>query len=252
MIYKFDFEILSNEGLTADVQRMWLGACCPEAAQAIAAIRPGQFVNVAVEGCYLRRPISICDVAEERLCIVYKVVGEGTARLKAMASGERLNVLLPLGNGFDLAAAGERPLLAGGGVGVPPLLLLAKRLKAEGREVDVVLGFNTACEIILAEDFRAAGCNVTIATVDGSEGCKGFVTDAIGSDDANSYFYACGPRPMLRALQKHLTIAGQMSMEERMGCGFGACMGCTCKTAGGTKQVCTHGPVFLKEEIIFD
>ena len=252
MIYKFDFEILSNEELTADVSRMWLGGCCDGSLKAIAAIRQGQFVNIAIEGCYLRRPISVCDVGEGRFCIVYKAVGEGTARLRAMSAGEKLNVLLPLGNGFDLTTAGDRPLLVGGGVGVPPLLLLAKRLKADGKEVDVVLGFNNAREIILAEEFRAAGCNVTITTVDGSNGCKGFVTDVISAANTNSYFYACGPRPMLRALQKHLTVAGQMSMEERMGCGFGACMGCTCKTAEGTKQVCTHGPVFLKDEIIFD
>ena len=254
MIYKFDFKILSNTELTPDVSRMWLSAGDDEARHAIGGIRPGQFVNIAIEGCYLRRPISVCDVTDDRLCIVYKVVGEGTARLKSMQAGEKLNVLLPLGNGFDLAAAGERPLLVGGGVGVPPLLLLAKRLKTEGREVDVVLGFNTAKEIILADEFRTAGCRVTIATVDGSEGCKGFVTDAIahiGGEGSNTFFYACGPRPMLRALQR-LSIGGQISMEERMGCGFGACMGCTCKTARGTKQVCTDGPVFHKDDIIFE
>lgn len=247
-------DILSNTELTSDVSRMWLEGRSEEAKRAIAAIRPGQFVNIAIEGCYLRRPISVCDAADDRLCIVYKVVGEGTARLKTLAPGAQLDMLLPLGNGFDLTASGERPLLVGGGVGVPPLLLLAKRLKAEGRSVDVVLGFNTAKEIILAEEFRAAGCQVTIATVDGSEGCKGFVTDAIelaGARNSNTFFYACGPKPMLRALQK-LSIGGQISMEERMGCGFGACMGCTCKTSKGTKQVCTDGPVFLKDDIIFE
>lgn len=251
---KIEFEILSNTELTAGISRMWLGVDDEEARRVIGTIRAGQFVNIALNGCYLRRPISVCDVEAGRLCIVYKVVGEGTAKLKGMPAGAQLEVLLPLGNGFDLSAAGERPLLVGGGVGVPPLLLLAKRLKAEGRDVDVVLGFNSSAEIILADDFRALGCRVAIATVDGSEGCKGFVTDAIaqlGAGSANSYFYACGPKAMLRALQQ-MSIPGEISMEERMGCGFGACMGCTCKTAGGTKQICTDGPVFRKDDIIFN
>ena len=239
--------------LTSDVCRMWLGACDAEGGRAIEAVRPGQFVNIALEGCYLRRPISVCDTAGGKVCIVYKVVGEGTAKLKDMTSGSQLDVLLPLGNGFDLSVSGERPLLVGGGVGVPPLLMLAKRLADNGKRADVVLGFNTAAEIILADEFRAVGCNVTIATADGSEGCKGFVTDAIAqAEGGNSFFYACGPKPMLRALQRQMKIDGQISMEERMGCGFGACMGCTCKTAGGAKQICTDGPVFFKDEIVFE
>lgn len=250
---KLKLDILSNTELTSDVSRMWLGSSDAGVRRVVAEVRPGQFANIAVSGCYLRRPISICDAAEGRICIVYKIVGEGTAKLKAMQAGEELDILLPLGNGFDVSLAGERPLLVGGGVGVPPLLLLAKRLIADGRNVDVVLGFNTAKEIILAEEFRAAGCSVTIATVDGSEGCKGFVTDAIRSLGAShSFFYACGPKPMLRALQKEMNIQGQISMEERMGCGFGACMGCTCKTAGGNRQVCIDGPVFAKDDIIFE
>ena len=244
---------MSNTELTSDVCRMWLGACDADGNRAIEAIRPGQFVNIALEGCYLRRPISVCDTAEGKVCIVYKIVGEGTAKLKAMRAGSQLDVLLPLGNGFDLTVSGGRPLLVGGGVGVPPLLMLAKRLADKGECADVVLGFNTAAEIILAEEFRAAGCRVTIATADGSEGCKGFVTDAIAnSEGGNSFFYACGPKPMLRALQQQVKIDGQISMEERMGCGFGACMGCTCKTSKGSKQVCCDGPVFFKDEIIFD
>ena len=255
IMLKTRLDILSNTELTPDVSRMWLGACDADGRRAIGEIRPGQFINIALDGCYLRRPISICDAAGDKVCIVYKIIGEGTARLKGLATGSQLDVLLPLGNGFNASVSGERPLLVGGGVGVPPLLLLAKRLIESGREVDVVLGFNNAREIILADEFKAAGCNVTIATADGSEGCKGFVTDAIGQTDANSansYFYACGPKPMLRALQQKMKIAGQMSMEERMGCGFGACMGCTCHTTGGTKQICTDGPVFLKDEIIFN
>lgn len=248
-------DILSNEELTSDVCRMWLAGVGPDACRAIEGIRPGQFVNIALGGCYLRRPISVCDAGEGRICIVYKVVGEGTALLKGMKPGSQLDVLLPLGNGFDVSASGARPLLVGGGVGVPPLLLLAKRLADKGLRADVVLGFNSAGEIILADEFRAAGCNVTITTVDGSEGCKGFVTDAIRQLDAdrnNTFFYACGPKPMLRALQQQMTISGELSMEERMGCGFGACMGCTCKTGHGPKQICVDGPVFRKEEIIFN
>lgn len=247
-------DILSNTELTSDVSRMWLGGCDAETHRAIEGIRPGQFINIALSGCYLRRPISICDTAEGKICIVYKVVGEGTAILKGLPAGSQLDILLPLGNGFDISVSGERPLLVGGGVGVPPLLMLAKRLTDSGRKVDAVLGFNSAAEIILAEEFRTAGCNVVIATADGSEGCKGFVTDAIELMDAdrnNTFFYACGPKPMLHRLQKQMSIPGQMSMEERMGCGFGACMGCTCQTENGAKQICTHGPVFLKEEIIF-
>lgn len=248
-------DILSNTELNSDISRMWLGSDDAATRRAIGEIRPGQFVNIALDGLYLRRPVSICDTDEGRICIVYKVVGEGTAMLRGMTPGMRLDVLLPLGNGFDLSQAGERPLLIGGGVGVPPLLLLAKRLADAGKSADVVLGFNTSREIILAEEFRALGCRVTIATADGSEGCKGFVTDAaelIGADANNTFFYACGPKPMLRALQQRLSIPGEMSMEERMGCGFGVCMGCTCKTAGGAKQVCTHGPVFRKEDLIFE
>lgn len=254
IMQQIKLDILSNAELTPDVSRMWLGAGDTEARRAIGSIRAGQFINIALSGCYLRRPISVCDVADDKVCIVYKVVGEGTAILKGMPAGAQLDVLLPLGNGFDMSVSGGRPLLVGGGVGVPPLLLLAKRFAESGIQADVVLGFNTAAEIILADEFRVAGCRVTIATADGSEGCKGFVTDAIKQLDAersNSYFYACGPKPMLRALQR-MTIPGQMSMEERMGCGFGACMGCTCKTAGGAKQICTDGPVFFKDDIIFN
>ena len=249
---KTRLDILSNTKLTSDVWRMWLGACDADGNRAIEAIRPGQFVNIALDGCYLRRPISVCDTAEGKVCIVYKVVGEGTTKLKDMTAGSQLDVLLPLGNGFDISVSGERPLIVGGGVGVPPLLMLAKRLADNGKCADVVLGFNTAAEIILADEFRAVGCNVTIATADGSEGCRGFVTDAIAKAEGdNSFFYACGPKPMLRALQQQMKIDGQISMEERMGCGFGACMGCTCKTSNGAKQICTDGPVFFKDEIIF-
>lgn len=248
------FEIISNLPLTTDIFRMWLRAGSQEALTALQACKAGQFINLAVEGCFLRRPISICDIDSDRLCIVYKTIGKGTTILSQMQPAQQIDVLLPLGNGFCIEAAGDQPVLVGGGVGVPPMLLLAKQLIKRCKQVDVVLGFNTDRDIILADDFGSLGCNVVIATADGSAGHKGFVTDAlrtINANQQNTYFYSCGPKPMLRALQEQLTIDGQMSMEERMGCGFGACMGCTCKTTKGTKQVCTDGPVFLKEELIF-
>ena len=247
-------DILSNEQLTSDIFRMWLTSDKEDVRATFKEIKAGQFINIAIEGCYLRRPISICDLDDKRICIVYKVVGKGTKILSEMQPTESLDVLLPLGNGFDLEFSGERPLLIGGGVGVPPLLLLAKHLISQGKLVDVILGFNKRQDIILENEFRDLGCQLTIATVDGSVGNKGFVTDAIkiiNANNNNSCFYACGPMPMLRALHKELTIDGQMSLEERMGCGFGVCVGCTCNTKNGWKQVCTDGPVFNNNELIF-
>ncbi len=244
-------KILSNTPLTKDIYRMWLSAEGEESFAAIQQTVAGQFMNIAVSGCYLRRPISICDIDDNKICIVYKVIGKGTAAISKMQRGESLDVLLPLGNGFDLTTAGSRPMLVGGGVGVPPLLMLAKQLRLQGKEVDTVLGFNTKEDIILADEFRQAGCNVFITTVDGTEGQRGFVTDALkGIIQHTTYFYACGPIPMLRALNSTMTIPSQLSVEERMGCGFGLCMGCTCKTTAGAKQVCTDGPVFKTDEII--
>ena len=238
------FEILSNEALTDSVYKMVLGG------DTSAITAPGQFVNIQLTGKFLRRPISVCDCADGKLTIIYKVVGKGTEQLSRMTHG-RLDILTGLGNGYDLATAGDFPVLVGGGVGVPPMYLLAKQLLAMGKKVSVILGFNTASEIFYEDAFRALGCDVTVTTVDGSRGVKGFVTDALAGMDY-SYFYACGPEPMLKALHRASRTSGQMSFEERMGCGFGACMGCSCKTLTGYKRICKDGPVMRKEEILWD
>ena len=238
------FQILSNEALTDSVYKMVLGG------DTSAITAPGQFVNIQLTGKFLRRPISVCDCADGKLTIIYKVVGKGTEQLSRMTHG-RLDILTGLGNGYDLATAGDCPVLVGGGVGVPPMYLLAKQLLAMGKKVSVILGFNTASEIFYEDAFRALGCDVTVTTVDGSQGVKGFVTDALAGMDY-SYFYACGPEPMLKALHRASRTSGQMSFEERMGCGFGACMGCSCKTLTGYKRICKDGPVMRKEEILWD
>ena len=212
--------------------------------------RPGGFVNIRLEGLFLRRPISVFDSEEGRLTILYKVVGRGTERMAGLPAGEKLDVLTGLGNGYDLSKAGDAPLLLGGGVGVPPLYLLAKMLRAEGKNVTAVLGFNTAEEVFGREDFEALGCAVTVTTADGSLGVKGFVTDAL--PEKYSYFYTCGPEPMLRAVYRAARTSGQFSFEERMGCGFGACMGCSCRTITGYKRICREGPVLEKEEILWE
>ena len=209
---------------------------------------PGQFVNLALSGKFLRRPISVCDYAPGRLTLIYKVVGAGTEQMSRMKSGEKLDILTGLGNGYDLAPAGDAPVLVGGGVGVPPLYRLAKDLIARGVRPAVSQGFTTAEEIFLKPAFEALGCPVTVTTADGSAGVRGFVTDALKTVDY-SYFYACGPEPMLKALWRTSRTSGQMSFESRMGCGFGACMGCSCKTLTGYKRICKDGPVMRKEEI---
>ena len=238
------FEIVKNEALTADVYKMELaGDTSPITA-------PGQFVNIKLEGKFLRRPISVNDSTEGLLTIIYKVVGEGTRQMAAMRAGEQLDILTGLGNGYDLSTAGEHPVLLGGGVGVPPLYMLAKQLIAGGKKVSVVLGFNKASEVFYAEEFKALGCDVTVTTVDGSMGVKGFVTDAL--PEGYTYFYTCGPEPMLKAVYRATNTSGQMSFEERMGCGFGACMGCSCKTLTGYKRICREGPVMRKEEILWE
>ncbi len=214
-------------------------------------IKCGQFVNIKLDGLYLRRPISVCDCEGDNLTIIYKVVGKGTEQMAGMGAGQELDVLTGLGNGYDLSLAGERPVLIGGGVGVPPMYMLAKELVAQGKSVSVILGFNTKAEIFCEEDFKALGCDVTVATADGSYGVKGFVTDALEGMDY-SYFYTCGPEPMLKALFKATATSGQFSFEERMGCGFGACMGCSCKTVTGYKRICKEGPVLKKEEILWE
>ena len=238
------FEIERNEALTEAVCRMDLRG------DTGAITAPGQFVNVALEGKYLRRPISVCDVEGDRLTLVYKIVGQGTRQMAGMKAGERLDLLTGLGNGYDLAKSGERPLLLGGGVGVPPLYLLARRLIGQGKRVAVVLGFNTKREVFYEREFRELGASVTVATADGSYGTKGFVTDAMPKD--YTYFYTCGPEPMLKAVYKAAGTDGQFSFEERMGCGFGACMGCSCKTVTGYKRICRDGPVLEKGEILWN
>lgn len=211
----------------------------------------GEFINIKLEGKYLRRPISVCDVSENSLTIVYKVVGGGTEQMSQMPVGTKLDVLVGLGNGYDLAPAGDKPLLLGGGVGVPPLYNLAKRLIAAGKQVSVVLGFNTKAEVFYEDEFKALGATVYVTTADGSYGIKGFVTDAMKDIDY-TYFYTCGPEPMLKAVYTASNTSGQMSFEERMGCGFGACMGCSCKTLTGYKRICKEGPVMKKEEILWE
>ena len=236
--------ITENTALTESVRRMRLEA--PELKEQ----KPGGFVNIRLDGLYLRRPISVFDSEPGRLTILYKVVGRGTEQMTVLQPGARLDVLTGLGNGYDLTKAGEKPLLLGGGVGVPPLYLLAKKLRAEGKAVTAVLGFNTAAEVFAEEEFKALGCSVTVTTADGSYWTKGFVTDALPED--YSYFYTCGPEPMLRAVYRATKTSGQFSFEERMGCGFGACMGCSCRTITGYKRICREGPVLEKEEIIWD
>ena len=239
------FKILSNEALTSSVYRMTLEG------DTSAITAPGQFVNIRLEGKFLRRPISVCDWEAGKLTLVYKVVGHGTAQMAAKTPGEALDILTGLGNGYDLTLTGETPVLVGGGVGVPPMYGLAKHLRALGKPVQVILGFNTKNEIFYEEEFKALGCTVYVTTVDGSYGIPGFVTDAL-KDLSYSHFCACGPEPMLKALYKASKTSGQMSFEERMGCGFGACMGCSCKTLTGNKRICKEGPVMKKEEILWD
>ena len=210
---------------------------------------PGQFVNIKLDGFYLRRPISVCDAEDGRLTIIFKAVGEGTEKMAAAKCGEEYLILTGLGNGYDTTVSGEKPLLIGGGAGVPPMYMLAKKLIAEGKCPTVILGFNTAEEVFFTEEFAAIGCKVLVATADGSVGIKGFVTDAM--DTEYTYFYTCGPEPMLKAIYGKAATSGQLSFEERMGCGFGACMGCSCKTKYGNKRICRDGPVLVKEEIIW-
>lgn len=238
------FQILSNKALTENVYKMVL------AGDTSAITAPGQFVNIQLAGKFLRRPISVCDWDCETLTIIYKVVGKGTEQMSAMVAGETLDLLTGLGNGYDLTLSGDKPLLLGGGVGVPPMYALAKALIKEGKQVSVILGFNKKNEVFYEEEFKALGCHVTVTTADGSYGKRGFVTDALPED--YTYFYTCGPEPMLKAVYRATTTSGQMSFEERMGCGFGACMGCSCKTLTGYKRICKDGPVMKKEEILWE
>ena len=238
------FEILENTALTKDVFKMVLSG------DTSAITASGQFVNIQLEGLYLRRPISVCDWTENTLTIVYKVVGKGTEQMSKMAPGVKLDVLTGLGNGYDLSKAGDAPVLLGGGVGVPPMYGCAKRLVEMGIKPTVILGFNVKDEIFYEEEFKALGCETIVTTVDGSYGVKGFVTNALPEN--YTHFYTCGPEPMLKAVYKATKTSGQMSFEERMGCGFGACMGCSCKTLTGYKRICKDGPVMMKEEILWE
>ena len=238
------FEIVKNEALTDCVYRMVLQG------DTSAITAPGQFVNIKLEGLYLRRPISVCNVEGDQLTIIYKVVGKGTAQMAAMKSG-KLDLLTGLGNGYDLSLSGDKPVLLGGGVGVPPMYMLCKKLLEQGKAVQVILGFNTKSEVFYEEEFKALGASVTVTTVDGSYGMKGFVTNALETMDY-TYFYTCGPEPMLKAIYRASNTSGQMSFEKRMGCGFGACMGCSCKTITGYKRICKEGPVMQKEEILWE
>ena len=210
----------------------------------------GQFVNIKLDGFYLRRPISVCDYDENTLTIIYKVVGEGTEVMSKLRCGTQLDVLVGLGNGYNLSKSGANPVLIGGGVGVPPMYNLCKKLIEEGKNVKVILGFNKEEEIFFEDEFKALGAEVYITTVDGSYGKKGFVTDVLKDLDY-SYFFTCGPMPMFKAIEATAVTSGQYSFEERMGCGFGACMGCSCKTKYGNKRICKDGPVLEREEIIW-
>lgn len=236
------FEIRSNEALTREVYRMVLTG------DTSAITAPGQFVEIALPGKFLRRPISVCDWAENSLTLIYKVVGQGTEQMASLPGGTKLDILTGLGNGYDLTRSGDNPVLVGGGVGVPPLYALCKALLLQGKKPSVVLGFNKESEILLFDEFRALGVPTFIATADGSVGTKGFVTDVLNTLDY-SYFYSCGPMPMFRAMEQVVKTSGQYSFEERMGCGFGACMGCSIQTKSGAKRVCKDGPVFIREEV---
>ena len=239
------FTILSNIALTDCVYEMRLRG------DTSAITAPGQFVNIRLAGRFLRRPISVCDYDDTTLTIIYKVVGHGTEDMRRMVPGQTLDLLTGLGNGYDLSVSGDAPVLLGGGVGVPPMYHLAKRLRAQGKHVTAVLGFNTKSEIFYEEAFRALGCQAIVCTADGSYGLKGFVTTALETL-SYTYFYTCGPEPMLRAVYRTGTTSGQFSFEKRMGCGFGACMGCSCKTITGNKRICKEGPVLRKEEILWE
>ena len=238
------FTIIKNTNLTSNVYIMTLKGDTE-------GIRCGQFVNIQLDGLFLRRPISVCDCEGDVLTLIYKVVGRGTEKMSHMTEGESLDLLTGLGNGYNTTPSGDRPLLLGGGVGVPPLYMLCKKLIAEGKHPTVILGFNKADEVFYENEFKALGAEVIVCTADGSYGVKGFVTTAMEGIEY-SYFFTCGPEPMLKAVYKATTTEGQMSFEERMGCGFGACMGCSCKTITGYKRICKEGPVMRKKEVLWE
>ena len=239
------YEICENILIAKDVYKMVLLGDTSE------LTKPGQFINIELSGFFLRRPISVCDYDDKTITIIYKVVGKGTEKMAKMTAGEKLDILTGLGNGFDTKKSGDAPILIGGGVGVPPMYNLCKKLKEEGKNPSVILGFNKKEEVFYKEEFEALGVKTYLATADGSLGTKGFVTDVLKDLEGYTYIYTCGPEPMLKALYEVSKTSGQYSFEERMGCGFGACMGCSCKTKYGNKRICKDGPVLEKEEIIW-
>ena len=239
------FEILKNENLADSVYEMVLKGDT-------SGLLPGMFVNIEIEPFYLRRPISVCDAKGGRLTIVYKEAGKGTKKLSRMCAESVLDIVLPLGNGFTIEKEQKKILLIGGGAGLPPLYFLCKQLKDSGKSVDVAMGFNTAGEIFYEENFKKTADSVLVMTADGSYGKKGFVTDAPYEGKSYDFFYACGPVPMLKAVCEKTQIKGELSLEARMGCGYGACMGCAVRTRHGMKRVCHEGPVFERGEIIWE
>ena len=238
------FKITSNEKIARDIFKMTLSG------DTSAITAPGQFVNIKLDGLFLRRPISVCDCVGDNLTLIYKAVGRGTEQMSRMKNGDELDLLTGLGNGYNTRTSGDSPLLIGGGVGVPPMYMLCKKLVAEGKKVTVVLGFNSKDDVFCEDEFKALGADVHISTADGTYGTKGFVTDVI-KNLQYTFFYTCGPEPMFRAMHKMMKTPGQYSFEARMGCGFGACMGCSCKTLTGNKRICKEGPVMESEEIIW-
>ena len=240
------FTVRDNKKIARDVYKMVLNGDTGD------ILRPGQFVNIKLAGRFLRRPISVCDRNEKELTVIYKVIGDGTDQMRKLGAGSELDILTGLGNGYDLTVSGSTPLLVGGGVGVPPLYWLCRELEAQGKHVKVILGFNASDEVFYEDEFRSSGADVTVMTADGTYGNKGFVTDGMAQLDTYTYIYACGPMPMFRAINKIAQTEGQFSFEERMGCGFGACMGCSCKTLTGNRRICKDGPVLLRSEVIWD
>ena len=238
------FTISENVRLAEGIYRMVLSG------DSSACTASGQFINIKLEGYYLRRPISVCDWDEGSITIIYKVLGKGTEMMTTLPIGTELDVLSGLGNGYDLSKSGDRPLLIGGGVGIPPLYNACKKLIADGKKPTVILGFNSAADKFYVDEFAALGAEVIVTSADGSIGLKGFVTDAMAGLDY-TYFYTCGPTAMLKAIDAIAKTSGELSFEERMGCGFGACMGCSCKTKYGNKRICKDGPVLVREEIVW-
>ena len=237
------FTVVKNEKIADNTYEMVLSGNTAE-------LKAGGFVNIKLDGFYLRRPISVCDYDDTTLTIIYKAVGKGTDYMSELCKGESLDVLTGLGNGYDITKSGDKVLLIGGGAGVPPMYRMCKELIYAGKSVTAILGFNTASEVFYEDEFKSLGADVKVATADGSYGIKGFVTDAMDGVEYE-YFYTCGPEPMLKAVYNATDVSGQFSFEERMGCGFGACMGCSCKTKYGNKRICKDGPVLVKEEIIW-